>query len=207
MKKIRSILIIVLAVVAAGMWCGVFVLRSQAQKTSYGEVTIVETADRTESAEHPAFVKEVFEPVIPDGENIAGEAKMTSSGNNDIYVANKANDGDTAGASYWEGASNEYPNILTATFAEEKSIHAVKVLLCPLSIWGARKQTFSVEISRDGENFEELLPSAEYGFDPDAGNELVLEFDAVTCKAVRLVFTANTGATGAQVAELELYSE
>lgn len=207
MKKIRSILIIVLAVVAAGMWCGVFVLRSQAQKTSYGEVTIVETADRTESAEHPAFVKEVFEPVIPDGENIAGEAKMTSSGNNDVYVANKANDGDTAGASYWEGAPNEYPNILTATFAEEKSIHAVKVLLCPLSIWGARKQTFSVEVSSDGENFEELIASAEYGFDPDAGNELVLEFDAVTCKAVRLVFTANTGATGAQVAELELYSE
>ena len=207
MKKIRSILIIILAVAAAGMWCGVFVLRSQAGKPAYGEITIVETADRTESAEHPAFVKEVFEPVIPDGENIAGEAKMTASGHNDVYVPNKVNDGDTAGASYWEGAANDYPNILTAAFEEEKSIHAVKVLLCPLSIWGARKQTFSVEISPDGENFEELIASADYDFDPDTGNELVLEFDAVTCKAVRLVFTSNTGSVGAQVAELELYSE
>ncbi len=207
MKKIRSILIIILAVVAVGMWCGVFILRSEAKKPVYGEITIVETADRTESAEHPAFIKEVFEPVIPDGENIAGEAKMTASGYNDVYVPNKANDGDTAGASYWEGAPNEYPNILTATFAEEESIHAVKVLLCPQVIWGKRTQTFSVEISSDGENFEELIASADYKFDPNTGNELVLEFDAVTCKAVRLVFTDNTGATGAQVAELELYSE
>lgn len=207
MKKIRSILIIVLAVVAAGMWCGVFVLRAEAGKAAYGEITIVETADRTESAEHPSFIKEVFEPVIPDGENIAGEAKMTANGYNDVYVPNKVNDGNTAGTSYWEGAPNEYPNILTATFKEEKSIHALKVLLCPQSIWGARKQTFSVEISSDGENFEELIASADYDFDPNTGNEVVLEFDTTTCKAVRLVFTANTGSVGAQVAELELYSE
>lgn len=206
MKKVRFLLIIILAVLAAGLWCTVFVLRSGAGEQTYGQVTVVETPDRTESTEHPLFIKEVYEPVVIDGTNIAGLAKIEANGYNDVYTPRKVKDGKTAGVSYWEGESDAYPNILTATFPEEHHLHAIKVCLCPQSVWGARTQTFSVETSSDGENFEEFIASGDYEFNPDTANEVVLEFDETSCRAVRLVFTANTGASGAQVAELELYS-
>lgn len=206
-NKIRTIIIIVAALIAAIMWVAVLILRPEAATPSYGEIRVVETPDRTESTEHPLFVKVVYEPVIPDGTNIASIAKIEANGYNDVYVPRKVKDGRTTGVSYWEGASDAYPNILTATFPEEHTIHAIKVCLCPQSVWGARTQTFSVEISEDGDNFQELIPSKDYEFNPDTNNEVVLELDTVSCKAVQLVFTGNTGASGAQVAELELYSE
>ena len=206
MKKVRVLLMAIAAIAAVGIWGAVLILHSGAEEKAYGEVTVIPTPDRTESTEHPLFVKEVYEPVIPDGTNIAEEAKFEANGYNDVYTPRKAKDGKTAGVSYWEGAPDAYPNILTATFEEEKSIHAIKVCLCPQSVWGARTQTFRVEISADGEDFEELIPSKDYEFNPDTANEVVLEFDTITCKAVQLVFTANTGASGAQVAEFEIYS-
>ena len=68
-------------------------------------------------------------------------------------------------------------------------------------------QTFCVQISEDGENFTELIPANDYEFNPDTANEVVIDFDEVGCKAVQLVFTGNTGAGGAQVAEFEIYSK
>ena len=85
--------------------------------------------------------------------------------------------------------------------------HAIKVCLCPKSIWSRRTQSFGVEISKDGENYTELLPITEYLFDPDTANEVVLEFENTECMSVRLVFTGNSGAGEAQVAELEIYKE
>lgn len=207
MKKIRIILIVILAVAAAGMWITAFTLKKDAETVTYGQVTVVQTADRTESIVPPALVKEEYKPVIPDGVNIAGEARIDASGFNSSYAPGKVKDGKTAGNSYWEGAPNEFPNIISATFDRSFNVHAIKVMLCPQSVWGPRKQTFSVEISTDGETFTEFIPSAEYQFDPDTGNELVLEFDSTEVKAVQLTFTANTGAVGAQVAELEIYTE
>lgn len=206
MNRIKKILIVILAIIATALWCLILVLRLETGKKSYGEISIVETPDRTESTQNPLFIKEVYEPVIPDGTNIAGDAKITANGFNDVYTPRKAADGKTEGISYWEGESDAYPNILTAMFKEEHKIHAIKVCLCPQTVWGARVQTFSVEISGDGENFTELIPSKEYEFNPDTANEVVLEFNEVSCSAVQLVFTANTGASGAQTAEFEIYS-
>lgn len=207
MRKILNIVVIVMAVLAAGLWGTVFIMKAGAKESARGQITVIETADRTESTQHPDFIKEVYEPIIPSGVNVAPQAKMEDNGHNDVYVKNKVNDGDKMGASYWEGAVGQYPNILTADFEEELSIHAIKVCLCPQPVWGARTQTFAVESSSDGENFTELIAEKEYQFDPDTANEVVLEFDEVSLRAVRLVFTANTGAEAAQVAELEIYSE
>jgi len=206
MNKVRIGLIVLLAILAAGLWGYTFSISSKAEETAYGEVNVVATADRTTSEIPARFVKEEYIPVIPDGVNIAEDAYFDANGYNDVYLSGKAKDGDTSGASYWEGAPDSYPNILTAVYNEEVNIHALRLLLCPLSIWGSRVQTFSVEISSDGENFTELIPSRDYTFDPNKGNEVVLEFDDVTVKAVRLQFTQNTGAVGAQLAELEIYS-
>lgn len=206
MKKVNKRILLFLSVLTVGLWCAVLILMIGNEKQSYGNITRIETPNRTESTEHPLFIKEVYEPVIPEGTNIAEEAKIEANGFNDVYTPQKVKDGNPNAQSYWEGVSDSYPNILTASYEEPQSIHAVKLLLCPLSIWSTRTQTFSVEVSEDGENFTELLASTEYVFDPDKGNEVVIEFDDITIKAIRLVFTANTGASGAQVAELELYS-
>lgn len=206
MKKIRIILMILTALVAAGMWGTVFILQTGADEPTYGEVTVVETPDRTESTEHPLFIVEEYEPVVPAGTNIINMAKIEANAFNDVYTPRKVKDGDAGGTSYWEGAPDSYPNILTATFEEEHCFHAFKLLLNPQTVWGARKQTFSVEVSYDGENFEGFIASAEYDFDPKTNNEVVIEFDETSFRAVRFVFTANTGASGAQLAELELYS-
>lgn len=206
MKKVNKRLLIFLAVLTAGLWCAVLVLMIGNSKQSYGKITKVDAPEQTESEQHPLFIKEEYVPVIPEGINIAESAKVEANDYNDVYFANKVKDGNPNAQSYWEGASDAYPNILTASFKEEQSIHAVKMLLCPLSVWSTRTQTFSVEISEDGENFTEFLAEADYVFNPDKGNEVVIEFDDITIKAIRFVFTANTGASGAQVAELELYS-
>ena len=207
MNRTKKALIVLLAVVAIILWCAILILFVGGRKISYGQTSVVETPDRTESTQNPLFVKEVYEPVIPDGTNIAADAKMTANGFNDVYTPRKANDGRTAGPSYWEGENDAYPNILTATFKETHKIHAIKICLCPQSVWSTRMQTFCVQISEDGENFTELIPSGDYEFNPDTANEVVLDFDEVDCKAVQLVFTGNTGAGGAQVAEFEIYSK
>ncbi len=206
MKKVNKKILIFLAVLTAGLWCAVLVLMIGNSKQSYGKITKIDAPEQTESEQHPLFIKEEYVPVIPEGLNIAESAILEANDYNDVYFANKVKDGNPNAQSYWEGASDAYPNILTASFKEEQSIHAVRMLLCPLSVWSTRTQTFSVEISEDGENFTEFLASADYVFDPDKGNEVVIEFDDITIKAIRFVFTANTGASGAQVAELELYS-
>lgn len=207
MNRTKKVLIVLLAVAAAILWCVILILFVGGRKTSYGHTSVVKTPDRTESTENPLFVKEVYEPVIPDGTNIAADARITANGFNDVYTPVKVNDGRTEGQSYWEGTNGAYPNILTAAFQEAHTIHAIKVCLNPQSVWSTRMQTFCVQMSEDGENFTELIPANEYEFNPDTANEVVLDFNEVSCKAVQLVFTGNTGAGGAQVAELEIYSK
>lgn len=207
MNKIRVAIIILLAIAALGLWGGAYYLEKGGDENPYGQVQVVETADRTESMTPPAFAKEEFVPVIPSGKEIAQEARIMADGYNDVYTPGKVQDGDVMGPSYWEGVADAYPNTLTAEFEEARTIHALKLLLCPKNIWGSRVQTFKVEYSVDGEQFQELLPEADYKFDPVYGNEVVIEFDAREMKAVRMIFTANTGATGAQVAEWQIYEE
>lgn len=206
MKKGSVILMTGLILITAVLWGTAGYLKISGKEAAYGRVTRIETPERTESTEHPAFKKEAYEPVIPEGENIVKEAKIEANGYNDVYTPRKVKDENLNGASYWEGEVNAYPNVLTASYEEAQSIHAIKLGLCPLSVWSARTQTFSVEISEDGENFTEFIASKDYAFHPDTGNEIVLEFEDITFTAIRFVFTGNTGAGSAQVAELALYS-
>lgn len=209
MNRLRIVIIIVLAIIAAGAWGTSFSLSRAAADDGnrVGQITHVETIEQTESQVPEAFVKEEYIPIIPEGVNIADLSRFDSNGYNDVYLPGKAKDGDTKGASYWEGKADDYPNILTAVFSEEQSVHAIKLLLCPLSIWSTRIQSFSVKVSYDGESFEEIIPNTDYTFDPNKGNEVVIEFDKdLSVMAISLEFTQNTGAVGAQVAEFEIYS-
>jgi F5/8 type C domain len=132
---------------------------------------------------------------------------QTVRSNNHIFefVARKAVDGETL--TYWEGAADSYPNLLTVDLGREMKIHAVRVRLNPRLIWQAREQTFAILVSSNGEIFSQAVPERAYPFDPE-GNENTVTVDlSEHGRYVQLVFSANTEATGGQVAELEVYAE
>lgn len=206
--KSKKIIIFILAVILILMLGYCFVGKEEAVHAMKEEnLTVVVAPDQTEAMEHPDFVKEEYVSVIPEGTNVAQDAKIVADTFAPGYVASKAIDGKREGASYWEGAADSYPNNLTLDLKEEKTIHAIRVCLCPDTIWGKRTQTFAVYIGSDEENLTELIPETAYEFDPNRGNEAVIEFDAVGTQIVRLVFTGNTGGNGGQVAEFEVYAE
>lgn len=150
----------------------------------------------------PAWAKQV----IPDtnfGVNLAKGKSIVCDAYVDVYMAKNANDGDDK--TYWEGASNKYPNQLTVDLTKEETIKHIVVKLNPANLWGARTQTFTVLGSSDGVNFVPIVSSNGYNFDPATGNLTVINLDSVKARYVRLEFTANTGANAGQVAEFEIY--
>lgn len=206
--KITRIIIVILVIALIGINVYGFAgIKEPPLEMDPANLTVVEAPDQTEAMEHPDFIKEEYVPIIPEGTNIAPEGKAEASSFTQSYVARKAIDGNTKGVSYWEGAPDSYPNTLTVDLKRVAPIHAIRICLNPASIWGKRTQTFAVKISTDGENFTELVPLNDYVFDPDRGNETVITFDTVEAQYVQLEFTANTGASGGQVAEFEIYSK
>lgn len=206
--KIRTTIIVILVfinVLLGGIL--LFVLKKPELKILDTNVMIHETIEQTASMEHPDFIKEEYVLVLPEGENIALKKKVKASSFNDVYTPRKVVDGIATGPSYWEGKPDTYPNAITVDLEEESTIHAIRVCLSPMAIWGKRVQTFSVLTSMDGENFTTLYESKDYTFDPDTGNEVQLLFDAMKTRYVMLEFTNNTGSGGAQIAELEVYSK
>lgn len=166
---------------------------------------LVEAPAQEQVEEHPDFTTEAFEFVAPEGENIAPNGTISSSGYNDVYEEARAIDGDTSGSSYWEGASDLYPNDLTVSFGESHKINAIRLALNPDVVWSKRVQTFSVKVTDGSGAVSELFSEAAYEFTPAKGNEIILTFDPVEVTAVTVCFTSNTGAVGAQVAEFEIY--
>lgn len=170
-------------------------------------VTIINAINQTEVMVHPDFEKPPYESIVPEGINLAAEGKAIVSSFVQAYNARKVNDGKTGGASYWEAESNSYPNTLEMDLGDTHIIHAIKLMLNPQAIWGARTQRFSIAIAEEEGNFTELLASQDYLFTPDQQNEVVIEFDPIKARWIKLEFTSNTGAGAAQVAELEIYGE
>jgi hypothetical protein len=170
-------------------------------------LVLVEAIDQDAPLEHPDFIKAPYVSQIPEGTNLALEGKAEASSFVQAYTARKAIDGKSGGASYWEGAPDTYPNTLTIDLGKVAAVHAVRIALNPESIWGAREQTFELQVGTAAAEFVTLVPEAKYTFDPDMGNEVILTFDPVEAQWFKLVVTSNSGASGAQVAEFEIYGE
>jgi hypothetical protein len=207
MKILRRVLIVLLIIANIGILIYVLKgIKEPPQQILAENVTTVTAPDQTEAQTPPEFIKKPFELVLPEGENVAKGKLAEADGYTDVYAANRCVDGSTDGGSYWEGTSN-YPNHLTVDLKDPAKIHAIRIALNPLAIWGKRTQTISVNISSDGENFTELIKMKQYTFDPDEGNQVQLEFDEVETRYVQLVITENSGAGGGQIAEFEIYSK
>ncbi|WP_225797517.1 discoidin domain-containing protein [Streptomyces aculeolatus] len=134
--------------------------------------------------------------------DLAAGKPITASSTVHSFVAANANDGDRA--TYWEGAGGSYPNTLTVELGANADVSAVVVQLNPDAIWGPRTQTFSVlGREQDGDSFTSLKAGAQYAFDPATGNSVTVPVSGRVA-ALRLSFTANTGAPAGQVGELQV---
>ncbi|WP_395838911.1 CARDB domain-containing protein [Archangium violaceum] len=136
-------------------------------------------------------------------QNVAIGKSITASSYTQVYVATNANDGNRS--TYWEGAPNAYPNTLTVNLGGNYNISSVVVQLNPDSIWGTRTQNFTVlGHNASTSTFSTLVPAATYTFNPATGNQVTIPLTA-TVSELRLQFASNSGATGAQVAELQIF--
>ncbi|SEL59518.1 F5/8 type C domain-containing protein [Stigmatella aurantiaca] len=125
---------------------------------------------------------------------------ITAGSYTQVYTAANANDGNPS--TYWEAAANAYPNWLRVDLGSANSVNQVVLKLPPS--WGARTQTLSVQRSTDDVTYTQVLAPATYTFSPGT-NTVTLNFTAVSARYVRVNFTANSGATGGQVSEFEVY--
>ncbi len=133
--------------------------------------------------------------------NLAQGKAMTESSHADVYGSGNANDANQA--TYWESASNAFPQWIQVDLAASLSVNKVVAKL-PTG-WGARNQTFSVQGSTNGSTFTDIVGSASYAFNPSAANTVTINFNATTTRWVRLRFTANTAWPAGQLSELEVY--
>lgn len=135
-----------------------------------------------------------------DTPNLALGKTLNSSSYNQNYVAANANDGNMN--TYWEGGPGAYPATLTADLGSSQNVY--KVVLKLNTSWEARTQALSVLTSTDNITYTSRA-SGSYNFNASNGNAVTITFTETSARYIRLSFTSNTGAVGAQVAEYEIY--
>jgi len=151
----------------------------------------------------PGEVVQVFDP--EGRRNLALNRPAVASSHIDIWAANKATDGDIS--SYWEAAAGQWPSTLRVELAEQSRIDTVVIRLNPHRMWARRTQRMEIRVGNDGQTWTTAVPETELVFDPvENGNTVAVRLNA-NARFVQLVFTGNTGATGGQVAEVEIYGD
>ena len=214
MKKVITavLALILVAGIALGVCMMLGVVGSDfkgATKANDDKVSVVTAPEQVSAETPPAFTEDpnTTIPEMPKGDNLAKGCKVIANCYADVYYGKFVTDGITKGGSYWEGNFQEQPvNEIYVDLTEKKSFNTVCIKLNENRIWSKRKQTLAVNGSDDGVNWKEIVAEAEYKFDPSTGNFVVINFDSVEYQYVQITFTANTGAGGGQIAELELCS-
>jgi len=120
-----------------------------------------------------------------------------TSAPNDYYGPYRLTDGDPG--SYFESASNAFPQSVTVDLGQTTSVDRI-VLKLPFN-WGSRVETIAV--SADGVS---LVPVADYTFDPAVANVVTITFPATVLRDITLTISGNTGWPSAQISELEAYA-
>lgn len=173
--------------------------------------TVTETVTLNAGANTIAYKFDTTDTGNVNLDNLAVEASLganlalnkTATANNSYAGFPAANAVDGNVSTYYEGASGAYPNTLTVDLGSAQSVGTV-VLKLPAS-WGSRTQTLSVLGSSDNAAYSTLKTSQAYTFAPGTNNTVSISLTAASVRFVRLSFTANTGSTGGQAAEFEVY--
>jgi hypothetical protein len=168
-------------------------------------LTIVDTPDQTEPT-RPAGFPDPEENWIklPDSPNIAlGKSVTSGDEHQEVYEVSNILDGDLT--SYWE--SRGVPATITIDLENTYTIQTIAVRLNPAPIWEPRNQTFEVRVSTDGTNFTVVSPLQRHDFDPDSGNIVRIDFDAISARYVQMEFTEKSSgrSAGAQASEIEIF--
>ncbi|MEU2784181.1 discoidin domain-containing protein [Streptomyces sp. NPDC007110] len=144
----------------------------------------------------------VTRPGTTAGSDLAQGKPVEASSSVFTYVAANANDGQVG--TYWESGGGAYPATLTTKLGANADLDRVVVKLNPDPAWSARTQNIQVlGRDQDATTFETLAAAKEYRFDPATGNSVTIPVPG-SAADIRLRFTANSGAPGAQVAELQV---
>lgn len=203
----KNIIIVILCLVIVGS-AGLTVHGvDSARRVAAGpnpNVTLVAAPDQTDFEEHPEWAAPAPE-IIDYGENLAQGRKAQQNGQTQVYNCKNAVDGSRY--TYWEGAADSWPGVITIDLEEAAELGGAQIMLSPNQIWGARTQEVEVQVSGDNQEFVTVVPRAALQFDPvENGNAVYLPFDAaVQGQYVRFCFYSNTGASAGQAAEIEIY--
>ena len=135
--------------------------------------------------------------------NLAAGKPTAESSHTSVYASANVTDGNQS--TYWESASNAFPQWVQVDLGSAQSVSRI-VLGLPGS-WGTRNQTLSVLASTDGASFTTIVGSATYTFDPSSNNAVTITFAATSRRYFRLNFTANTGWPAGQGSELEIWNQ
>ncbi|WP_320069120.1 discoidin domain-containing protein [Micromonospora sp. RTGN7] len=108
--------------------------------------------------------------------------------------------------SYWESASNAFPQWVRVDLGTTVGIGRIVLRLPAAATWQRRTQTLSVEVSPDDTAWSTLVAPAGRVFDPSTGNQVTLTVPATPARYVRIRVTGNTGWPAAQLSQLEVYA-
>jgi hypothetical protein len=136
--------------------------------------------------------------------NLAVGKPITASSHVYDFVETNANDNNVG--TYWESGSGAYPATLSVNLGAKATISSVVVKLNPDPVWAARTQAIEVlgRATHSG-GFSTLVAARTYSFDPNSGANTVTIPVSATVADVQLKFTANSGAPGGQVGELQVW--
>ncbi|MEV1047833.1 discoidin domain-containing protein [Streptomyces sp. NPDC049916] len=133
--------------------------------------------------------------------DLAAGKTLTASSSGAARTPAQANDGNRD--SYWASREDQFPQWIQADLGASLGVDRV-VLRLPDG-WAARSQTLKLQGSVNGSDFTDLTAARAHRFDAAGGQSATITFDATTVRHVRVLFTANTAAPAAQLAELEVY--
>ncbi|GAA2926370.1 discoidin domain-containing protein [Streptomyces enissocaesilis] len=136
------------------------------------------------------------------GSNLAVGKQISASSSVHTFVAENANDNNTA--TYWEGAAGSYPTTLTTKLGSNAELDRLVLKLNPDSSWSARTQTIEV-LGREqsASDFTGLVAAKSYTFDPASGNSVTVPVSGRVAD-VQLKFTANSRSSAGQLAEFQV---
>jgi hypothetical protein len=186
------------AALAAGASCTVSVrFAPTAGGAASGSLTVASSAPNS-----PLSVQ-LSGTGVTSGTNLALNQPVTASGYTQGYVPSNAVDGNTS--TYWESTDNAFPQWLQVDLGSPVSVSRIVMDLPPLSSWGTRTQTITIQGSTDGSSYTTLAGSAGYTFNSPA-NTATVTFPAASVRYLKLTFTANTGWPAGQLSELQVYN-
>ena len=180
-----------------------FVDSGLSANTAYTYVIRAYNSDGQSSPSASVSATTDSEVTPPDNDNVALDKPVSASSSGPYHLQNNTVDGDQS--TYWESASNSFPQRLTVDLGSTHYIDQINLTLPDDMAWESRSQTLSIRGSNNGTDYTSIKNSAAYHFDPNNGNRVSIAFNEVGTRFVQLEINDNTGWPAAQISELEVY--